>query len=119
MQTPDTAKIKSDPGSRSSFSKIFDSGFERKMQNLGGVNSGTSDPWPLLISDFFWYWWLVIVLASSRSQKNASNCMHKEFFLIKNCSRDADKPERYKYTKETREATKAMNNDKDHQHKIQ
>jgi len=37
------SKLKSDAGSGSGFSKIFDSGSERKTQNPAGVDSGNSD----------------------------------------------------------------------------
>ena len=40
-------KWKSDSGS--GFSQIFDSGFERKMQNPAGVDSGNLDPVPPLV----------------------------------------------------------------------
>ena len=49
-------KLKSESGSGSEFSQIFDSGSgsgcERKTQNLAGVDSGTPDPWPTLIYIF-------------------------------------------------------------------
>jgi len=41
-QTPLLPKLKSDFGSGSGFSQIFDSGSERKTQNPAGVDSGTS-----------------------------------------------------------------------------
>jgi len=43
-------KLKSDSGSGSGFSHIFDSGSERKTQNPARVDSGTPDPWPPLPS---------------------------------------------------------------------
>ena len=42
-------KLKSDPGSGSSFSQTFDSGSERKTQNPAGVDSGYPDPVPPLV----------------------------------------------------------------------
>jgi len=43
-------KFKSDCGSGSVFSQIFDSGSERKTQNPARVDSGTQDPWSPLAS---------------------------------------------------------------------
>ena len=50
-------KLKSDSGSGSSFSQNFDSEpgsrCERKRKNPAGVDSGTPDPWPPLVSTFY------------------------------------------------------------------
>jgi len=43
------AKLKSDSGSGSGFSQIFDSGSKRKTQNSAGVDSGNPDPVPPLV----------------------------------------------------------------------
>jgi len=53
-QTPAPAEIKSDTGSGSVFSQIFDSGpgsgSERKTQNPAGVDSANPDPVPSLVA---------------------------------------------------------------------
>jgi len=46
MQTPVTAKNKTDPGSGSSFSQMLDSGFKNKRRI---VLESTPDPWPPLL----------------------------------------------------------------------
>jgi len=46
MQTPVTAKNKTDPASESSFSQMFDSGFKNKRRI---VLESTPDPWPPLL----------------------------------------------------------------------
>ena len=48
-QTPATAELKSDSRSGSGFSRIFDSGSERKTQSPAGVESRTLDPVPPLV----------------------------------------------------------------------
>jgi len=50
-QTLPLPKWKSDAGSGSSFSKIIDSGSERKTQNLAAIDSGIPDPVPPLVCD--------------------------------------------------------------------
>jgi len=50
-------KLKSDSGSESVFSQIFDSGSERKTKNPAGVDSGYPDPVPPLLD---WIWILCL-----------------------------------------------------------